>query len=143
MFAVAALSAGLPAILKAILIEITITAVVAGFQGMLTEKLRMLEPAWRTTLVCACAVALLNHPAEYLLHTWMRTPRTGAGICFSLAYTLIATRFSLCVMRQGLFLAGVEGVSFAEDLRRLPALLARMAGFRSSATNTTSASPNI
>jgi hypothetical protein len=130
LFAVFALRAGPPAVLKAVLIEFAITAAVAGFQGALTQKLRLLEPPWRATLLCAGAVAIVNHPAEYVLHSLARTPSTPAGIALSLVYTVIATRFSLYVMRQGVFLAGRSGNSFSEDLRRVPVLIARFAGLR-------------
>lgn len=124
LFAAVALRAGPPTVLKVVLVEFVITTVAAGFQGALTQALRGIEPAWRATLLCTLAVALINHPAEYLFHTLAGTPHTAAGIAVSLVYTIIATQFSLYVMRAGVFLAGAEGRSFSDDLRQLPGLLA-------------------
>lgn len=130
LFAAGALHGGPAGILKTALIELAITAFAAGFQGALTQKLRRSKPAWRATLLCAAAVAVVIHPAEYLLHTLARTPGTSTGIALSLAYTVIATRLSLYVMQRGLFLVGAESNSFLTDLRRLPALIAQRANLQ-------------
>ncbi len=130
LFASLALRAGPAAVLKATIIELAITSVSAGFQGAVAQALRAHEPRWRATVLCTIAVAVINHPAEYVFHNWARSAHTPIGIVLSLAYTLIATQLSLRLMRAGIFLAGVEGRSFLEDARQLPMLLGRFAGFR-------------
>ena len=128
LFAAVALRAGPAAVFKAILIELAITTVAAGFQGALTQALRGLEPRWRATVLCTLAVAVINHPAEYIFHNLARSAHTLVGIVLSFAYTLIATQLSLYLMRAGVFLAGGEGRSFLEDVRQLPTLLGGFVG---------------
>lgn len=129
LFALCAKHGGPAVILKTALMELAITALLAGFQGAVAQKLRHSKPAWRATLLCAAAVAIITHPVEYVLHNLAQTPGTSTGVALSLVYTVIATRFSLYMMQRGLFLVGDKSNSFLTDLRRLPVLITQRPNF--------------
>lgn len=131
LFALAVLRSGRSSALKAMCVELLLAGVLAGFQGAFTERMRRLEPPWRATLVCATGIALINHPFEFLVHILAGTPHTGRGIALSFLYTLCATRISLHLMRQGLFLTGPGGRAFSDDLRALPWAMLRGLIYRS------------
>jgi hypothetical protein len=128
LFAVVALKASRTAALQAAVLEIALTTALAGFQGGISQALRGFKPRWRATLLCSGAVAIVYHPAEFLLHSWLRTPNAPLAIAVSLLYTVVSTHCSLSLMRHGLFVAGGEGHPLSGDLRRLAVLLARFAG---------------
>jgi hypothetical protein len=123
------LGAGRATACRAFLIELAVSTALAGFQGAISQAMRRIQPVWRATLLCAGAVAIINHPIEFLLHSLVHTPNAPTAIFFSLVYTLVATRCSLYLMRHGLFVAGVEGRPLVEDLKRLPVVFARLLGF--------------
>jgi len=98
------------------------TPAIAGFQGSVVQRLRTIEPPWKAVLLATAAIAGVIHPLETLLHRWAGTPHLSRGILASVIFTLLATAFTLHVMRQGAFLSG-ERRSFREDLTRIPELI--------------------
>ena len=63
----------------------------------------------------------------HVVHALAGTPRLGAGMLGSIAFSCMTTAFNLFAMRRGAFIVGDGRGSLASDLRRLPALIIELA----------------
>ena len=118
------LSAGFGAAWSALLTEVSYRAVLVGLEGALTQTFRQVQPAWQATLGALLVVPLFGHSVELTVHYLRGTVNLRASFAASVAFTVLATLFTLYAMRQGALVVGGESRPFAEDLKRLPALLA-------------------
>lgn len=117
------LPAGRNAALGAFVTELVLRSCTSGFYGSLTETLREAEPAWFAGVTAAVLMPALNHSVELLVH-WLRgTPKLAHSIFASVCFTAVSTLFNLYIMRRGAYLVGEGRRSFADDLRRTPALV--------------------
>jgi hypothetical protein len=63
------------------------------------------------------------HLAEWCVHRLSGTPGRNRGVLISVGMTVLAVSFNWFAMRRGALLAGLEGHSFLEDMKRMPALV--------------------
>jgi len=103
--------------------EFALFAVMAGFTGALTQRVRNLRPVWAASLIVLVVIPLCLHSVEWLAHTALGSVAKGRGVALSLAMTVVAELFNWYVMRQGAMLAGREGAPFVADVKRIPALI--------------------
>jgi len=111
--------AGLGAATRAMMTELIFRAVASGTLGSLTQALRHSRPR----LAALVILPAVGHAAEYLVHLQAGTPRLGASIAASLAFSVLTTAFNLFAMRRGALIVGPGQQSFASDLARFPALV--------------------
>jgi hypothetical protein len=117
------LPAGRSAAIGAFVTELVLRSLTSGFYGSVTQSLREAEPAWFAGLTAAVLMPALNHSVELLVH-WLRgTPKLAHSIFASVCFTAVSTLFNLYIMRRGAYVVGEDRRSFAEDLRRTPALV--------------------
>jgi hypothetical protein len=112
-------SAGLGPAARAMAVEFCFRAVASGYLGRLTQRLCHVRPRW---LPLAC-LPILGHLGEFLVHSTAGTPRLGASIVASVAFSVLTTAFNLFVMRRGVLIVGAGQQSLAADLRLLPRLI--------------------
>lgn len=118
------LPAGLGAAIDAFQVEFAYRVVAAGFYGALTEYFARQPATPRTTATAVVALPALAHGVEYLVHAWAGTERIGGAILASIGISMLTTRFSLFVMRRGLFVArGTQ--SFTADVAQLTRMVRR------------------
>lgn len=120
------LTAGLPAALAAFQTEFLYRVVAAGFYGALTEYFARLPSRGAATWAALIVLPTLAHAVEYVVHWWAGTPRIGPAIVASVAVSVATTRFSLFVMRRGLFVSRSDR-SFSGDVVQLMRIVGRAA----------------
>lgn len=118
------LSAGPDAAAAALVTEVSYRAILVGLEGALTQTFRQVEPAWQATAGALVAVPLFGHSVELTIHFLRGTVNLRASFAASVAFTVLATLFTLYAMRQGALVVGGEGRPFSEDLKRLPGIFA-------------------
>jgi hypothetical protein len=123
IFFAANLHAGVDAAAAAFLTEFTYRVVSAGFYGAFTEFFARRQARRAATVQAVIVLPALAHAAEYVVHWFAGTPHIATAIAGSVAMSMATTRFSLFLMRRGLFVAG--GQSFVADIRQLSLLVAR------------------
>jgi hypothetical protein len=121
IFFVANLPAGLDAASAAFGTEFAYRVVAAGFYGALTTYFARRANRRRATLLALVVLPTLAHVVEYLVHRAAGTPHVLSALAASIALSMATTRFSLFVMRRGLFVPGSRGL--IDDVRGLAALL--------------------
>lgn len=121
VFFVANLPAGRSAALAALATELVYRAVAAGFFGALTGMFARHASRRRATLAAILVLPALAHSVEYLVHFAAGTPHIATAMLGSIAISICTTRFSLFVMRRGLFVPGSQ--SFTSDVIALGRLL--------------------
>jgi hypothetical protein len=127
IFFVANLSAGLPAALAAFQTEFLYRVIAAGFFGALTEYFARLPSPRTATWAALIVLPTLAHGVEYIVHFWAGTARIGPAIMASIAISVATTRFSLFVMRRGLFVSRGHR-SFSGDVVELLRIIGRALG---------------
>lgn len=118
------LSAGIGAAVGAMGAEFAFRFVTAGFYGALTQAFRRAEPERAATLAVVVLLPLAGHALELALHWSRGTPRLAESIMASVALTALSTAFNLFAMRRGALIIGDGSRSLAQDLTRMPSLLA-------------------
>lgn len=98
--------------------ELIFRAVASGALGSLTQALRHSRPRI-TALVLLPAI---GHLLEYAVHQQAGTPRLGASIAASIAFSVVTTAFNLFAMRRGVLIVGPGQQPFLSDVARLPRL---------------------
>ncbi|MPY87426.1 MAG: hypothetical protein GEU99_05855 [Luteitalea sp.] len=124
LFFLTNLSAGLGAAVAAMLTELGFRGSTAGFYGALTQAFRHAQPSWLATLTVMLLLPTVAHAVELLVHWYRGTERLGASILASCLFTALSTVFNLFAMRQGALIVGDGRQSLADDLRRMPRLIA-------------------
>jgi hypothetical protein len=118
------LAAGPEAAVAAMIAEFVFRFATAGMYGALTQSFRHVRPERSATIAVMVLLPLVGHSLELGVH-WLRgTPRLGASITASVAFTVLSTAFNLFAMRRGALIVGAGSRSLADDLARMPALLA-------------------
>lgn len=110
--------AGLEPATRAMMTELIFRALASGVLGSLTQALRYSRPQ----LAALVVLPALGHIAEYVVHSHAGTPRLGASIAASLAFSVLTTAFNLFAMRRGVLIVGPGQRSFTSDMTQLPAL---------------------
>jgi hypothetical protein len=123
LFFAAAISAGLGAAAAAAGTDVAFRAIMAGFCGAITQRLRHTRPPWIGTLAVMVLVPLLSHGVEALVHWRAGTPHFTVALAASMSLTVVTTTFDLYAMRRGVLIAGAGGASLTDDLIRLPGLV--------------------
>jgi hypothetical protein len=123
LFFAATLRAGHSAALSASATEFALALTLAGFVGALAQAYRRAEPRWLAFLMAAYLPPAVWHAFELAVHLLNRTPRIYYGIGVSMAYSALTSALTLLLMRRGIWLAGEERTSLAEDLRNIVAML--------------------
>jgi len=114
---------GFLASLFALLTELLICAVTAGFYGALVQNLRDATPVWLTAIFLVFVVPAFFQGFEFALHAFRGTPHLRVAEVVSLGVSAVSSLFNWYAMRRGALLVGGEGGSFGSDLQRLPRLL--------------------
>lgn len=122
LFFAANLTAGRRAALAAMGTEFVYRGIAAGFYAALTQAFCRVKPERQAILAVLLLLPVVSHTPELIVHWWCGTPRLGAGLALSVAFTLLATSFSLFAMRRGVLIVGAGSQSLWRDLLRLPPL---------------------
>lgn len=123
IFFIANLPAGRSAAVAAFATEFVYRVVAAGFYGALTAFFARRKSKRLATALALVVLPALAHGVEYVVHLLAGTPHIAPAIVASVGVSMLTTRFSLFVMRRGLFVAG--GQSFGADVCELGRLLLR------------------
>lgn len=123
IFFVANLTAGRKAAVGAMLTEFGYRFFLSGGVGSVTQALRKCEPVWAAALSASVVIPAVSHMVEFTVHYLRGTPRIGASVSASIAFTILSALFNLYVMRRGVLVVGAERKSLLEDLAALPGLL--------------------
>jgi hypothetical protein len=127
IFFAANIPAGLAAAFGALGVELGYRVLAAGVYGALTERCGQITPARSGLFAALVIIPGLAHTVEYGVHALAGTPRLGAGMIGSVAFSCITTAFNLFAMRRGAFIVGHGRSSLISDLRRLPGLFVELA----------------
>lgn len=122
------LQAGARAALGALVTELALRAVTAGFYGAATQSFRRVEPAWVASLAVMVVLPVMTHSVELVVHCLRETPRLLPSIAVSAAFTVISTQFSLYAMRRGALIVGDGCRPLWWDLHQVPRLIAGFLG---------------
>lgn len=125
VFAIVTMRRGFGAMTGAVLAETAVCALYAGFYAAVVQYIRNRRPVWLTAFIIAVILPALGQVIEYEVHTWRSTPHRMIAVTISSILSVLSSLFNWYVMRQGTFLIGSEGSSFAKDLKRFPLLLWR------------------
>lgn len=101
--------------------EFVYRVVAAGFYGALTEFFARRRSKRLATALALVVMPTLAHSVEYVVHLLAGTPHIATAVVGSIVVSMCTTRFSLFVMRRGLFVSG--GQPFHADVRDLVRLL--------------------
>jgi hypothetical protein len=118
------LAAGWRAAAGAMVAEFLFRALTSGFYGSLTQAFRRVEPGWMASITVLILLPLASHSLEFAVHLVRGTPRLAQSLIASVAFTEISTLFNLYAMRRGALVVGGEASSMADDMRRIPGLIA-------------------
>lgn len=124
LFFLVNLSAGPDAAIAAMLVELVVRFVTAGWYGALTQAFRFVEPGRAAMIVAMVVLPLISHSLELAVHWWRATPELAASISASVGLTALSTAFNLFAMRRGALVIGEGSRSLRHDLARMPALVA-------------------
>jgi hypothetical protein len=124
VFLCANLAAGWRAATGAMLAEFLYRALSAGFYGAITQALGEAEPAWAAGLAAMIALPLVSHSIELTVHVLRGTPKIVTSVIASVCFTAVSTLFNLYAMRRGALIVGHGSGSVADDLKRVPRLIA-------------------
>lgn len=117
------LQAGRDAALGAMCAEFLWRAATSGGWGAITQKLSQVRPLWQAIAGTMFVLPAAGLSIEFTIHSLRGTPVLARSILVSACFTQIADLFNLYVMRHGVMLTGTGSRPFAEDLRRIPALV--------------------
>jgi hypothetical protein len=123
LFIIVNRKAGMNAALTAGAVEFAYRVATSGFFGSITQVFRQVQPAWIATAATLIVLPVVNQFLDFLVHWWQGTPFLAKSIITSTVMTAFAALFNLHAQREGAFVVGPEGRSFAADLKRLPGLL--------------------
>src|SRR5262249_16840974 len=123
------LPAGRAAASGAMLAELLYRLITAGFYGAITQVFSDVEPEWAASLAVALFVPAVSHTIELTIHRARGTPRLASSLIASIAFTIISTLFNRYAMRRGALVVGKDAAPVADDLRRMPRLIAGFLGF--------------
>jgi hypothetical protein len=104
--------------------ELAYRACAAGFYGRATQVFAGVRPAWAGAAAALILLPGLSHGLEFAVHYLRETPELARSIALSASFTVISTLFHLFAMRRGALVVGVAAAPLADDLRRLPRLIA-------------------
>jgi hypothetical protein len=122
--ALASLNHGLDEAARAGLTEFVLFAAIAGLTGALTQRLRHMRPVWVAGSIIVLGIPCFLHGMEWVVHTAAGTAARNRGMAVSVIMTAVAELFNWYSMGQGAMLAGPEGSSFLDDVKRIPSLVA-------------------
>ena len=118
------LPAGAELATRAMTTEIVFRAVASGVLGSLTEALRHARPRLASILI----LPAVGHLAELAVHMRAGTPRLGASVTASIAFSVVTTAFNLFAMRRGALIVGAGRQRLRDDMRQFPSLVAAFVG---------------
>ena len=110
--------------LRAALIEATYVCLTAGFYSALQQGSMRLQPRWFANLVIVAGVPIFAQSIDFLVQHAAGTPNARAASLGMVFWGLLSASFHLHLMRNGAMIVGEEARSFANDLRRIPRLVA-------------------
>ena len=117
------LGAGWKKAVGAMVTELVLRALTAGWFGSVSQAFSGVRPLWKAVAVVVPLVAVCQHPLELLVH-WLRgTPRLPASIAASVVFTALSNAAELALMRKGALVVGAEGRPLWEDLATIPGLM--------------------
>jgi hypothetical protein len=124
IFFFANLTAGWRAAVGAMFAEYVYRAATSGFYGALTQNLSEVEPAWQSAIAVSVLLPLTSHSLEFLVHWLRHTPHLKTSIISSMIFTILSTLFHCYAMRRGAMIVGENANSLADDMRRMPRIVA-------------------
>ncbi len=116
-------SAGLEAAAGAMAAEWIYRTGISGLYGSVTQSFRTARPVWAANLFIMVALPLTSHAIEFLIHYVRGTPRLGPSTIASVCFTAVSTLFNLYAMRRGVLVVDEERRPFADDLKKMPAVI--------------------
>jgi len=123
LFLLTNLHAGAEAAVGAMLAEVTLRLMTAGFYGALTQRAsRLASPRLRFVLTLL-VIPGIAHGLEFLVHSARGTPALAASLATSIAFTVVSTTFHMFAMRRGVLIAGDGAGSLLDDLRAVPRVI--------------------
>jgi hypothetical protein len=123
IFLVVNLGAGVLPASRALLVEFAFRSVSAGFFGTMTQALSTAQPRLAAAIAALVVLPVAAHSCEAVVHWLNGTPRLGASIAGSMAFTVVSTLFHLFAMRRGAFIVGEGRGPLLQDLARTPTLI--------------------
>ncbi|HZB87495.1 MAG TPA: hypothetical protein VE291_02450 [Terracidiphilus sp.] len=105
-------------------VEMAYVTATAGLYAGLQQRALALRPRLLGNLCIVAGVPGLAQFLDWLAHRAVGPAAPARALAAVCVFTLISALFHLHVMRRGVFLTGSAGRSFADDLRRIPHLLA-------------------
>ena len=110
--------------LRAALIEAAYVCLTAGFYSALQQGAMRLRPRWLANLVIVAGVPIFAQSIDFLVQHAAGTPNARAASLGMVFWGLLSASFHLHLMRNGAMIVGEEARTFANDLRRIPNLVA-------------------
>lgn len=104
--------------------ELAFRACTSGFYGRATQAFAVARPVWTASAAALVVVPVVSHALEFAVHYLRGTPALGRSIGLSVGFTVVSTLFHLFAMRRGALLVGASAAPIADDLRRMPRLIA-------------------
>jgi hypothetical protein len=104
--------------------ELAFRACTSGFYGAATQACATARPAWAASVAAVAVIPIVSHSLEFTVHYLRGTPALGRSIALSVLFTVVSTMFHLFAMRRGALVVGAAGAPLADDLRRMPSLIA-------------------
>jgi hypothetical protein len=123
IFLVATLRQGLEAMSTAVVVEAVYSAAISGCYGAFVQKLRRARPVWAAGVLIIVIFPILLLGIDYLLHLYTHMPNLKGGMMGAAILALLSSLFNWYLMSRNSLLVGIEGHSFASDLKRMPRLL--------------------
>ena len=99
------------------LVEFSLALAIAGFLGAFAQAYRDARPRWLALLLASGFPLGVLHICEFAVH-----PRSGVpvrNILFSILYSVVASAFTVVLMKRGIWLSGEEQTSLADDFRKI------------------------
>jgi hypothetical protein len=109
--------------LSIILVEIAYVSLTAGLYAGLQQRALGLRSRQLGNFIVALGVPALAQLLDWLSHRAVGAAVPARAIWAVSIFALISALFHLYVMRRGVFLSG-RGLSFGDDFRRIPRLVA-------------------
>jgi hypothetical protein len=129
--------------LTAVLVELSFRFITTGIAGAVVQSFRRATPVWAANLIVSVSLPAFSHTVEFITHyaqerylydIFASTEDGGArqrAFAISVLFSVLSALFNLFAMKHGVLLvgAGKETRSLANDLKRMPRMLAEFTAY--------------